>query len=128
MEFASPRFARDPVLEEILDDPDTGTKKLQPGSPVENVKKVQEALFELGWTKRLIPPFGDHDAFVIGIYGPITSKTVTAYKTQYHIHFPPSAPTGFIANTQARRPSASSMRTAYSSTKRTPRSEPRRQR
>jgi hypothetical protein len=32
-DFRSPRFSGDPVLEEILRDPDTGTKKLGPESP-----------------------------------------------------------------------------------------------
>lgn len=76
MEFESPRFAGDSVLEEILNDPDTGTKKLQPGSPVESVTKVQQALFELGWTSRIDTPVLDPAVFVIGIYGPLTTKTV----------------------------------------------------
>ena len=33
LEFASPRFAGDPLLVAILNDPDTGTMKLQAGSP-----------------------------------------------------------------------------------------------
>ena len=43
-DFRSPRFSGDAVLEEILRDPDTGTKKLGPGSPeAESIKKVQQA-------------------------------------------------------------------------------------
>ena len=33
---------------------------------------------------------------MIGIFGPITSKTALAYKQHYDIHFPPDAPSGFI--------------------------------
>ncbi len=36
--FVSGRFDEDALLEEILNDPDTGTKKLQAGSPPESVK------------------------------------------------------------------------------------------
>lgn len=96
MEFQSPRFAGDPVLEEILNDPDTGQKKLGPGSPADSVRRLQQALFDLAWTIRIDPPFPDRSQFVIGIYGPVTTKTVLAYKTHYDIHFPPSAPTGLI--------------------------------
>jgi len=93
-EFRSPRFVGDLVLEEILRDPDTGTKKLGPGSPEsDSIKKVQQALFDLMWTQRIDTPVSDPFQFVIGIFGPITSKTVLAYKRHYDIHFPPSAPT-----------------------------------
>ena len=96
MEFQSPRFAGDPVLLEILNDPDTGQKKLGPGSPPDSVRRLQQALFDLAWTLRIDPPFPDPSQFVIGIYGPVTTKTVLAYKTHYDIHFPPAAPTGVI--------------------------------
>jgi hypothetical protein len=33
---------------------------------------------------------------VIGIFGPITSKTVLAYKRHYDIHVPPDAPTSLV--------------------------------
>lgn len=96
-DFRSPRFSGDPVLEEILRDPDTGTKKLEPGSPeAESIKKVQQALFDLMWTQRIDTPVSDPSQFVIGIFGPITTKTSLAYKQHYDIHFPPDAPTGFI--------------------------------
>jgi hypothetical protein len=96
-EFRSPRFSGDPVLEEILRDPDTGTKKLGPGSPeAESIKKVQQALFDLMWTQRIDTPVSDPSQFVIGVFGPITTKTALAYKQHYDIHFPPDAPTGFI--------------------------------
>jgi hypothetical protein len=100
-QFQSPRFSGDAVLEDILNDPDTGTKKLGAGSPPDSVKKLQRALFDLGWTIRA----GVTDSagfsltpanFVIGIYGPATTKTVLTFKTHYDIHFPPSAPTGLI--------------------------------
>jgi hypothetical protein len=96
VEFVSGRFDGDPLLEEILNDPDTGTKKLQPGSPPDSVKRVQQALFDLTWTQRIDTPVSDPTQFVIGTYGPLTLKTVKTYKTHYDIHFPPSAPTGFI--------------------------------
>jgi hypothetical protein len=96
-EFRSPRFVGDLVLEEILRDPDTGTKKLGPGSPKSgSIKRVQQALFDLTWTQRIDTPVSDPSQFVIGIFGPITSKTVLAYKQHYDIHFPPDAPTGII--------------------------------
>ena len=97
MQFRSPRFIGDPVLEAILSDPDTGTKKLGPGNlERDSIKKVQQALFDLLWTQRIDTPVSDPSQFVIGIFGPITSKTVLAYKQHYDIHFPPSAPTGII--------------------------------
>lgn len=47
-DFRSPRFSGDAVLEEILRDPDTGTKSLDRGSlETESIKKVQQALFDL---------------------------------------------------------------------------------
>jgi hypothetical protein len=94
--FASPRFAGDDVLERILDDPDTGALKLGPGSPEQSVIALQQALFDLTWNQRIVPPVHEEADFVDGIYGPSTTAAVTAYKTQYDIHFPPSAPTGFI--------------------------------
>ena len=95
-DFQSPRFAGDQLLLAILNDPDTGTLKLGPGSPPDSVKRLQQAVFDLGWTLRIDPPFPDQDQFVIGVYGPVTTKTVLAFKTHHDIHFPPSAPTGFI--------------------------------
>jgi hypothetical protein len=95
MEFNSPRFAGDAVLEEILNDPDTGTKKLQSGSPADSVRRVQQALFDMGWSLRIDPPVFDEAAFVDGDYGRRTTEAALAYKKRYDIHFPPSAPTGF---------------------------------
>ena len=96
-EFRSPRFAGDPVLEAIFRDPDTGTKKLGPGNlEKDSIKKVQQALFDLLWTQRIDTPVSDPSQFVIGIFGPLTAKTVLAYKQHYDIHFPPSALTGII--------------------------------
>jgi hypothetical protein len=66
LEFKSLRFAGDPVLEEILNDPDTGTKKLQPGSDPDAVRRVQQAFFDLGWTLTVSPPVTDPSIFVIG--------------------------------------------------------------
>lgn len=96
MDFQSPRFAGDAVLEDILNDPDTGTKKLQKNSPAGPVRKVQQALFDLNWSLRVIPPITAEAVFVDGDYGPDTTRVVLAYKTQYDIHFPPDAPTGLI--------------------------------
>ncbi|MFZ1118211.1 MAG: hypothetical protein WAN44_20550 [Propionibacteriaceae bacterium] len=48
------------------------------------------------WTQRIDTPVSDQSQFVIGIFGPITSKTALAYKQHYDIHFPPDAPSGFI--------------------------------
>jgi hypothetical protein len=96
-QFASPRFAGDPLLVEILNDPDTGTKKLQPGSPPNSVKILQEALFDLTWNLKTSQPLiRERSEFVVGNYGPKTTEAVTAFKTRYDIHFPPSEPTGFI--------------------------------
>ena len=90
LEFQSPRFAGDPLLLQILNDPDTGQLKLQPGSPPDSVRRLQQALFDLGWTLRIDPPFFHQDQFVIGIYGPVTTKTVLAFKTHHNITFPPT--------------------------------------
>jgi len=95
-QFMSSRFAGDPVLEDILNDPDTGTKKLQPGSPPDSVRRLQKALFDLGWTLRIHPPLYEEADFVVGNYGPRTTEAVLAYKTHYDIHFPPAAPVGVI--------------------------------
>jgi hypothetical protein len=95
-EFESPRFAGDPVLEEILNDPDTGTLKLQPGSPEDSVMRLQQALFDLTWTLRITPPVHEESDFVVGVYGPVTTETVLAYKTHYGIRFPSSDPEGFV--------------------------------
>lgn len=94
--FRSPRFAGNALLEEILNDPDTGELKLGPGSPADAVLPVQQALFDLQWTQTLRPPVLDRSVFVIGIYGPLTTQTVVNYKEHYDIHFPPDEPTGFV--------------------------------
>jgi hypothetical protein len=94
MPFVSPRFSGDTVLEEILNDPDTGTKKLGPGSPASSVEKVQQVLFDLGWPQLNVPPITDASTFVVGAYGPATTQAVLRYKTHYDIHFPPSDPPG----------------------------------
>lgn len=94
--FRSPRFAGNALLEKILNDPDTGELKLGPGSPPDAVLPVQQALFDLQWTQTLSPPVLDPSVFVIGIYGPLTTRTVLNYKEHYDIHFPPDEPTGFV--------------------------------
>lgn len=98
MEFISPRFRGNAHLEEILNDPNTGTKKLAKGSPADAVRAVQQALLDLHWvplsftspggTLSLITQFLDGD------YGPWTAASVLDYKRHYDIHFPPDAPTG----------------------------------
>ena len=66
-EFESPRFADDPLLVEILNDPDTGTKKLQPGSPAGSVRTLQQALFDLEWNLRTpLPHLTEPGEFVDG--------------------------------------------------------------
>jgi hypothetical protein len=50
MDFLSARFAGNPTLEAILNDPDPGTVKLEPGPPdpgPDPVQAVQQALWEL---------------------------------------------------------------------------------
>ena len=96
MDFASPRFAGDPVLEEILNDPDTGTKKLAKGSPVDSVTTVQRALWDMWWPTRAEPPldFVAPEGFADGDYGPGTERTVQRYKKEYDIRYPPGAPAG----------------------------------
>lgn len=91
-QFESPRFAGDPLLEEILNDPDTGQKKLGPGSPSDSVIRLQQALFDLAWNEEIVPPFTSHDDFVIGTYGPKTTAIVLEYKRHYGIHFPTAPP------------------------------------
>ncbi|HYO33103.1 MAG TPA: hypothetical protein VES21_09655 [Nocardioidaceae bacterium] len=98
MEFTSPRFAGNIVLEEILNDPNTGTKKLAKGSPSDAVSLVQRALRDLHWVaSHFLTASGGvllASQFVDGDYGPWTTATVLAYKRHYDIHFPPDAPVG----------------------------------
>lgn len=96
MAFESPRFAGNSVLEEILNDPDTGTKKLQKGSDLDAVRRVQQALFDLGWALRSNPPIPEPAIFVDGDYGPATTRVVLEYKTHYDLRYPPGDPNGFI--------------------------------
>lgn len=96
MDYESPRFQGNADLLRILNDPDTGTAKLGPGSPAEAVARLQQALFDLAWTLRIDPPFPDESQFVIGVFGPVTTRTVLAYKTHYDLRFPPDDPNGFI--------------------------------
>lgn len=95
MDFQSPRFAGDPLLNDILNDPDTGQLKLGPGSPAASVKALQQALWDLHWAAAVAPELHNVD-FVIGIYGPITKKAVRRFKENYGIHFPPDDPAGFV--------------------------------
>jgi hypothetical protein len=95
MNFESPRFAGDSLLEAILNDPDTGTVKLGPGSPPDSVLALQQALWDLHWVGRTSPETL-HADFAIGVYGPLTKKATIAYKTNYGIHFPPDDPNGFV--------------------------------
>jgi hypothetical protein len=95
MDFLSQRFAGNAVLEQILNDPDTGQLKLGPGGDRDAVSLVQQALWDLRWVLAFSPST-EHQNFVIGIYGPITSNVVKSFKQRFDIHFPPSAPTGLI--------------------------------
>lgn len=101
-EFASPRFQDEPWLLEILNDPDTGTKKLQVGDQGSDVQAVQQALFDLAWTWRIHPSFPDEHQFVIGTFGPVTHRVVQAYKTHHDITFP-GAPPGTYTGTAGPR-------------------------
>jgi Fungalysin metallopeptidase (M36)/Fungalysin/Thermolysin Propeptide Motif len=96
MDFASPRFVGNDILLEILNDPDTGQRKLGKGSDVDAVRRVQQALFDLGWSLLISEPVADEEKFVDGDYGPATSETVVTYKTHYGLRFPPNDPNGII--------------------------------
>lgn len=73
IDFASPRFAGNTLLEEILNDPNTGSKKLRKNSEVDAVRRVQKALFDLGWSLRIDEPAADEQVVVDGAYGLATS-------------------------------------------------------
>ena len=98
MPFAleSPRFANDPLIQQIAADPDGGVLKLGPGSPAGSVQALQGALFDLGWAARAVLVVLDRSSFVSGVFDGLTDETVIAYKTHYGIHFPPDQPTGFV--------------------------------
>lgn len=96
--FRSPRFQGNAVLQDILDDPDTGTRKLQKHSDETAVALVQEAVYDLLWA---LSPTGSgaypsRSAFVDGDYGPTTERAVLEYKRHYRIVFPPGDPGGFV--------------------------------
>lgn len=96
--FESIRFLGDPVLTDIRNDPDTGTKKLRKGSDAEAVGAVQGAIYDLHWAQNF--PGEDHYPtrvkFVDGDYGSTTNKSVLAFKTKYDIRFPPGDPKGVL--------------------------------
>jgi hypothetical protein len=95
LQFQSPRFQGDALLEDILnDDPNTGTKNLHSGSPSTSVEKVQQALFDLHWPQGNNPPVTDASTFVIGVYGPATTEAVLRYKKHYDLHYPRDDPPG----------------------------------
>ena len=96
MEFLSPRFAGNALLQQILDDPDTGTVKLQPGSPADAVRPVQKALLDLRWPAEAVPPV-PLAGFDDGAFGGNTESTVLAYKRCFRVVFP-GAPSvdGFV--------------------------------
>ena len=87
MEFMSSRFAGNSVLQQILDDPDTGTVKLQQGSPAGAVKPVQKALLDLRWPAEVVPPV-PLAGFDDGAFGTNTANTVLAYKRCFRVAFP----------------------------------------
>ena len=84
-EFASPRFRGSQVLWDILNDSDPGTLKLQHGDHSEDVRTVQQALFDLGWTMRVQPQHPDPVAFADGCFGDASYAVALAYKTHYGI-------------------------------------------
>ena len=90
MELMSPRFAGNPLLQQILDDPDTGTVKLQPGSPADAVTPVQRALLDLRWPAEVVPPV-PLDGFDDGDFGQNTENTVLTYKRCFRVVFPGTA-------------------------------------
>ena len=100
MDFTSPRFAGNPVLEAILRDPNTGTVKLTSGSDPVAVRAVQRALLDLDWVALSHVTANGRvlviTQFVDGDYGPWTEETVLAYKRHHDIHFPPDAPVGIF--------------------------------
>jgi hypothetical protein len=97
LQFESPRFADDPLLLDILNDPDTGKKKLGPGSPPGSVRTLQEAVFDLTWNLQTSEPvIRTRAEFVVGVYGPKTTQAVRAFKTRYGIRFPPDDPDGVV--------------------------------
>lgn len=87
MEFMSQRFAGNTLLEQILNDPDTGTLKLQAGSPATAVKPVQKALLDLRWPAEVVPPV-PLDGFDDGTWGTNTQNTVLTYKRCFRVVFP----------------------------------------
>ncbi len=87
MEFTSSRFQGMPWLWEILNDSDPGTKKLQRVDHSEDVRQVQRALFDLGWTMRVEPSFPDREVFSDSWFGDDTYGVALAFKTHYGIQF-----------------------------------------
>ena len=95
MQFLSPRFRGDHLLESILLDPDTGQVKLGPGSPSKQVGLVQQALADLGWPQQTDPPI-DVEGFADGEWGPKTEETVLAYKFVFHLRYSPGPGPGIL--------------------------------
>lgn len=98
MDFASPRFQGSSWLWEILNDSDPGTKKLARGDHSEDVRLVQRALFDLGWTMRVDPQFPDRVAFSDSWFGEDTYGVALAYKTHYGIQYTGAAPGEYSGN------------------------------
>ncbi len=87
MDFVSTRFVGDPFLQAIFDSPDTSTLHMAAGDThTDSVRRVQQALTDLGWPARCEPPI--YEDIVIGIYGPLTTRVVQTYKTHYGIIYP----------------------------------------
>ena len=95
MQFISSRFAGNALLDDILNDPDSGYAKLQPGSPADAVRPVQQALADLGWPGFLDPPVLTWP-FADGNYSPDMTRIVMAYNHHHNIHFPPGFQPGLI--------------------------------
>jgi hypothetical protein len=87
MDFMSPRFSGNPLLQQILDDPDTGTLKLQDNSPADAVRPVQRALLDLRWPLEVVPPV-PLEGFDDGDFGQATLNTVLTYKRCFRVLFP----------------------------------------
>jgi hypothetical protein len=96
--FRSPRFQGNVVLQETLDDPDTGTRKLQKHSDPTAVRLAQEAVYDLMWavSGSAGASYPSRADFVDGDYGPSTERSVRDDKEHYRIVFPPGDPNGIV--------------------------------
>jgi len=84
-DFESARFRGHAYLEQLLNAPDPGDVKMKVGDKhTDDVRIVQQALFDLGWLLKVDPDL-PQESFVIGTFGPVTERVVLAYKTRFGI-------------------------------------------